>query len=261
MKALERPDLPVPRVLALCEDDERDRHGVLSDGASSTAGSSGTPALPELETRGAHRASTTRMNEALARSTRSTSRPAGLSDFGKPGSYFARQRAPLDQAVPRQRDRRRSRTWRRLIAWLGANVPPDDGRVGAGARRLPHRQHDLRFRIAAPARRARLGAFDARPSLLRPRLSVHAVALAEPRRLPRPRRRRPHGARHPDRGGVCRRLLPAHRACRACRTGRSCLAFSFFRLAAIVQGVYKRALDGNASNPRARPQDGRSACR
>ncbi len=27
------------------------------------------------------------------------------------------------------------------------------------------------------------------------------------------------------------------------------IAFSFFRIAAIVQGVYKRALDGNASNP------------
>ena len=28
-----------------------------------------------------------------------------------------------------------------------------------------------------------------------------------------------------------------------------CLAFSFFRLAAIVQGVKKRRLEGNASNP------------
>jgi hypothetical protein len=27
------------------------------------------------------------------------------------------------------------------------------------------------------------------------------------------------------------------------------LAFSFFRMAAIVQGVVRRALDGNASNP------------
>jgi len=27
------------------------------------------------------------------------------------------------------------------------------------------------------------------------------------------------------------------------------LAFTFFRMAAIIQGVYKRALDGNASNP------------
>ncbi len=28
-----------------------------------------------------------------------------------------------------------------------------------------------------------------------------------------------------------------------------CVAFSFFRMAAIVQGVKKRGLDGNASNP------------
>ncbi len=26
-------------------------------------------------------------------------------------------------------------------------------------------------------------------------------------------------------------------------------AFAFFRMASIIQGVYKRALDGNASNP------------
>ena len=27
------------------------------------------------------------------------------------------------------------------------------------------------------------------------------------------------------------------------------IAFAFFRMGAIIQGVYKRALDGNASNP------------
>ena len=35
------------------------------------------------------------------------------------------------------------------------------------------------------------------------------------------------------------------------------IAFSFFRIAAICQGVYKRALDGNASNPERGAQDGR----
>ena len=35
----------------------------------------------------------------------------------------------------------------------------------------------------------------------------------------------------------------------AFRIWKFCLAFSFFRLAAIVQGVKKRGLDGNASNP------------
>ena len=34
------------------------------------------------------------------------------------------------------------------------------------------------------------------------------------------------------------------------------VAFSFFKLAAILQGVYKRALDGNASNPERAKQMG-----
>ena len=39
---------------------------------------------------------------------------------------------------------------------------------------------------------------------------------------------------------------------------RQQLAFSFFRIAAIAQGVYKRSLDGNASNPERARQYGRS---
>ena len=37
------------------------------------------------------------------------------------------------------------------------------------------------------------------------------------------------------------------------------IAFSFFRIAAIAQGVYKRALDGNASNPERAIQYGKMA--
>ena len=36
------------------------------------------------------------------------------------------------------------------------------------------------------------------------------------------------------------------------------LAFSFFRLAAILQGVYKRYVDGNASNPQTAQAYGKS---
>jgi aminoglycoside phosphotransferase (APT) family kinase protein len=36
------------------------------------------------------------------------------------------------------------------------------------------------------------------------------------------------------------------------------LAFSFFRLGAILQGVYKRSLDGNASNPTRAREMGRA---
>ena len=36
------------------------------------------------------------------------------------------------------------------------------------------------------------------------------------------------------------------------------IAFSFFRIIAIAQGVYKRSLDGNASNPELARQLGES---
>ena len=67
----------------------------------------------------------------------------------------------------------------RLIAWLADKVPGRRRPRRAGARRLAHRQHDLRRALAAPARGARLGAVDARPSVRRPRLPVHAMAAAE----------------------------------------------------------------------------------
>lgn len=36
------------------------------------------------------------------------------------------------------------------------------------------------------------------------------------------------------------------------------LTFSFFRMAAILQGVYKRSLDGNASNPQKAKEYGKA---
>ncbi len=73
--------------------------------------------------------------------------------------------------------------------------------------------------------------------------------------------RMPHDSGFRGLGGIDREAigLPTEKEyiasyCR--RTGTSgidnwafYLVFSFFRLSAIVQGVYKRSLDGNASNP------------
>ena len=50
-------------------------------------------------------------------------------------------------------------------------------------------------------------------------------------------------------------MSPPTRAAPAARTSRDWdfyVAFSLFRLAAIVQGVYKRGLDGNASSETAK---------
>ena len=201
--------------------------------------------------------STTRRTGRWPRCTSVDPAKVGLADFGKAGSYFARQRDRWTKQY-RASETEHIEDMETLIAWLEKNEPPDDGRVSPRARRLPPRQHDLHARRLAPARRDRLGAFHHRPPVLGPRLPVHAVALSQPRDHARPRRRRPHGARHPDRGGVRRQVLRAHRASPASRIWKFCLAFSFFRLAAIVQGVKKRGLDGNASNPEKAHQVGRA---
>ena len=98
----------------------------------------------------------------------------------------------------------------RLIEWLPANIPP--------RRRDPivHGDYRLDNMIfhpdrAAHARGARLGALDARPSARRLRLPLHDVAHRAGAHVPRPRRARPRGARHPDRARIRRDVLRAHR--------------------------------------------------
>jgi aminoglycoside phosphotransferase (APT) family kinase protein len=189
------------------------------------------------------------MNAALAQLHAIDVEAAGLSDYGKPGNYFARQVAALERAISRQRDREIA-DMNRLIDWLGAHMPPDDGRVALvhGDYRIDNMIFDQR--VAAPARRARLGAFDARPSVRRSRLSMHAMALAQRqcdfRGLDGARPRR---ARHSRRTPTMSRLIAGAPGIESVPHWPFLIAFSFFRIAAIVQGVYKRALDGNASNP------------
>ena len=148
-----------------------------------------------------------------------------------------------------------------LITWLEKNEPPDDGRAS-----LVHGDYRIDNMIFKPRRlaaagRDRLGAVDARPSVLGPGLPVHAVALAQCIETMR-------GLAGVDRKALgipteeeyvakyCERMgLPA------IPHWKFCLAFSFFRLAAIVQGVKKRGLDGNASNPEKALQDRASGCR
>ena len=90
MKALETTDVPVPRMLHLCEDDS-----VIGTTFFVMEFVVGTvfwdPALPELE-----KAQPTKVydeeNRALAALHLVDPAKVGLADFGRAGSYFARQR-------------------------------------------------------------------------------------------------------------------------------------------------------------------------
>ena len=208
LKALEGVGYPAPRALALCEDE-----GVIGTAFYLMAFVDGRvlwdPALPELQ-REDRAPIYDSMNEGLARLHSIDVAAAGLSDYGKPGSYFARQYQRWTDQY-RASETARIEDMERLIAWLADKVPAGRRPRRAGARRLAHRQHDLRLKLAAPACGARLGAVDARPSPRRSCLPVHAMAAAEwP--VSRLGRRRPRRERHTDRSRICRRLLQAHGA-------------------------------------------------
>src|SRR5215468_11942496 len=90
MKALEGTDVPVPRMLHLCEDDS-----VIGTAFYVMAFVEGTvfwdPALPEL-TNAQRSKLYDEQNRALAALHLAGPARIGLADFGRPGSYFARQR-------------------------------------------------------------------------------------------------------------------------------------------------------------------------
>ncbi|HUC68744.1 MAG TPA: phosphotransferase family protein, partial [Stellaceae bacterium] len=89
LKALEGVGYPAPRALALCEDDS-----VIGTAFYLMTFVDGrvlwNPALPELEREDRARIYDA-MNEGLARLHTIDVAAAGLSDYGKPGSYYARQ--------------------------------------------------------------------------------------------------------------------------------------------------------------------------
>jgi aminoglycoside phosphotransferase (APT) family kinase protein len=171
----------------------------------------------------------------------------GLADFGKPGSYFERQLARWASQY-RASETEIVADMDRLIAWLEKHLPPDDGVVS-----LVHGDYRLDNMIFAPDRPAVVAVLDWELSTLGHPFADIAYQCMQ--------WRLPHQSGFRGLGGIDRASLglPSEEAyVEAYRRRRGIdqignwnfyLAFSFFRLAAICQGVYKRALDGNASNP------------
>ncbi|RUU02958.1 phosphotransferase [Mesorhizobium sp. M7A.T.Ca.TU.009.02.1.1] len=204
------------------------------------------PALPEARDNEERAAIYDAMNETLAALHEIDVGTVGLGDFGRPGNYFERQLArwtsqyPASQTAVADMDG--------LIAWLETHMPADDGRIS-----LVHGDYRLDNLIFAPDRPKVLAVLDWELST-----SGHPFADIAYQCM---QWRLPHASGFRGLGGVDRSALglPSEEDYVAayCRrrglTGIGnwtfYLAFSFFRLAAICQGVYKRALDGNASNP------------
>lgn len=246
MAALQGTAVPVPRVLHLSSDGtpigrmffvmERVPGRIFWD-----------PALPEASGNDERAAIYDAMNRLLADLHNVDPAAAGLGDYGRPGNYFARQ-------LRRWRDQYRATETATvhdvdtLIRWLDENLPEEDGQMS-----LVHGDFRLDNMIFAADEPKVAALIDWELSTLGHPTADLAYQCMQ--------WRLPHSSSFKGLGGIDRKRLglPTEEAYveqYARRRGLTriddwtfCLAFSFFRLAAICQGVYKRALDGNASNP------------
>lgn len=246
MKALEGTDVPVPTMLFLApEDSPIGRMFYVMQFVEGRI--FWDPSLPEIALNGERAAIYGAMNATLAALHSVDIEAVGLGDYGKPGNYFERQlgrwtsqyRASETEAVKDMDD---------LIVWLETNLPPDDGLVS-----LVHGDYRLDNMMFAPDAPKVVAVLDWELSTLGHPYADLAYQCMQ--------WRLPHQTAFRGLGGIDRAALglPTEEGyvddyCRRRGIGgidnwHFFLAFSFFRLAAICQGVYKRALDGNASNP------------
>ncbi|MDZ7782191.1 MAG: phosphotransferase [Halioglobus sp.] len=243
--ALRDTAVPVPETWVLCEDDsiigsmfyvmEYIEGRILWD-----------PLVPEAADNTERAAIYDAMNETLAALHNVDVDAVGLSDYGRPGNYFERQlnrwskqyRASETEDIP---------DMEALMAWLEENMPPDDGSVS-----LVHGDYRLDNMVFHPTEPRVAAVLDWELSTLgNPLADLANQCMA----WMLPRDGRIKGLADVDRAafGIPSDEEYIARYCE--RTGRAgidnwnfYLVFSLFRLAAIIQGIVKRAQVGTASS-------------
>jgi len=247
LQALAGGAIPVAQPLHLCTDD-----GVIGSMFYLMSYVPGRifwdPTLPELapEQRAAHFEAAV---DALAALAHLDVAGAGLAEYGKPGNYFARQVTRWSEQY-RAAETERIEAMEMLIGWLPGAAPPDDGRVA-----LVHGDFRIDNLIWAEESASIAAIVDWELSTLGhplADLAYFCMALRLPRNPVLP------GLAGIDRVALGIPDEPAMIERFAGATNLDplphwhfLLAFGFFRLAAIAQGVLKRALQGNASSEQA----------
>ncbi|GMG84052.1 phosphotransferase [Paralimibaculum aggregatum] len=243
MAALGAAGFPVPRMRALCEDPGviGAAFYVMDHVEGRVLFDTGMPGLAPAERAAIYHA----LVDTLAALHRIDPAAAGLGDFGRPGGYLGRQvaiwagqyAASETQAIP---------AMDRLAAWLPeavARVPDETC--------LVHGDYRLDNVILAPGAPEIRAVLDWELATLGHPLSDLAYFLMT-WRFPAGLR---YGLAESDLAGLGIPPLEALAERYAAATGRGrlpdldlLLAFSIFRMAAIIQGVYARGLAGNAAD-------------
>ncbi|MFT2091528.1 phosphotransferase [Paraglaciecola sp. 2405UD69-4] len=212
-------------------------------------------ALPEISDSGTRHLMYQNMAEVMAALHSVDLEKAGLEDYGKPGNYFERQfsRWSKQYELSRTQD---IPEMDKLINWLESNLPADDGKVS-----LVHGDYRMDNLMFHPTEPKVIAVLDWELSTLGHPFADLAYQCMQ-LRLP------DNVGKATGLGGVDRAKLGIPNESDYVATycdlmsidkidnWNFYLAFSFFRLAAIAQGVAKRAEDGNASNKEAQAVGG-----
>lgn len=239
-EALDGSAVPVPKVLLLCEDDAI--IGTPFFIMEFVDGRVFADPMLEGETADAREGIYREMIRVLAALHQLDYQALGLQDFGKPGNYFARQTARwTKQYLAARTDDLSAMNF--LIEWLPKHLPEDD------TTSIVHGDFQL-YNLAFAHEHSRcLAVLDWELSTLGHPLADLAYNCMK------------FHSNEPGWGVTTGDGIPTEsdvleQYCAL--TGRDsvndwkfCLAFAFFRVASIVQGVYQRGLQGNASSARA----------
>ncbi|GAB5414920.1 MAG: phosphotransferase family protein [Congregibacter sp.] len=248
MHALRDTDVPVAKTYHLCEDES-----VIGSMFYVMEHLDGRvfwdPKLGEVSTNEERTAIYDEMNRVLAALHSIDPDAVGLADFGRPGNYFERQVSRWTKQY-RASETERSEAMETLIEWLPANMPEDDGQVG-----LVHgdyRLDNIMFHATEPRI---IGVLDWELSTLGHPLADLSYQLMA---WQLPDTEGIKGLAGVDRAALGLPSDEQYIADYCARTGRTeikhwnfYIVFCFFRLAAILQGVKKRALIGTASSAEA----------
>ena len=252
-KALAATKVPVAEMYLLCEDDS-----VIGSAFYVMSHVEGRnirqPSMQGFSNATRH-AVIDEMNRVLAELHMVDVEAVGLGDYGPEGNYYERQIARWTKQY-RASETEPVAAMDRLIAELPKRMPPEDGQ-----RTLVHGDYRIDNMIFEHDGSACLAVLDWELSTTgHPYADLASVIM----QWQMPEGREGRGLAGVDRAalGLMSDEEFIGRYCE--RRGLSgidnfgfYLAFCFFRMGGIIQGVLKRALDGNASNPERALQSGR----
>src|SRR3954464_8546438 len=246
MRALAETPVPVPRVHALCED-----ASVIGSAFYVMEFLDGRifwdQRLPEIAGPGERGAMFDSMNAVIAALHTVDYETVGLGDFGRPGNYMGRQIARWSRQY-RASETGTIAAMDRLIDWLPLHIPPDSAPAIVHG---DYRMDNLVFHKTEPVV---IGVIDWELSTIGDPLADFAYHVMTWRVTPELFR----GLSGIDfaASGIPDETAYVATYCR--RTGREqipawdfYMVYSLFRIAAILQGITKRAVDGTAASTEA----------